>query len=54
VTAHLYQDLESKEEALNKLQVVVQDTKKSPSISTVESSTMIELSMVNGPSKTLP
>jgi uncharacterized protein YPO0396 len=32
VTAHLYHDLEVKEEALKKLEAVVQETKQAPSI----------------------
>jgi hypothetical protein len=42
-----------KEEALKKLEVVVQETKKSPSIVIVESSTMTNKNMVNSPSNTL-
>jgi len=54
VITQLYQDLEMKEQALKKLQEVIQETKKSPSISIAESSTMTKLSMVNKPFKTLP
>jgi hypothetical protein len=54
VTAQLYQDLEVKEEALKKLQEIVQETKQAPFIATVEANTMMESSMVNSPSKTLP
>jgi hypothetical protein len=40
VTAQLYQDLVVKEEALKKLQEVIQETKQAPSISTMEANTM--------------
>jgi hypothetical protein len=53
VTIHLYHDLAVNEETLKKLRVVVQDTKKSPSISTTEASTITEENMVNSPSNTL-
>jgi hypothetical protein len=46
VTDQLYQDLIVKEEALNKLQVVFQKTKKAPCIATVEANTMTYSSMV--------
>jgi hypothetical protein len=41
------------EEALKKLEVVFQETKQSPSIVTVEASTMTNKNMVNSPSNTL-
>jgi hypothetical protein len=53
VTSHLYQDLEVKEEALKKLEAIVQETKQAPSIATAEASTMTKENMVNTPSKTL-
>jgi hypothetical protein len=42
-----------KEEALKKLEAVVQETKQAPSIATTEASTMTEENMVNSPSNTL-
>jgi hypothetical protein len=46
--------LAAKEEALKKLQANVQETKKSPYIITMKSSTMTDSSMVKSPSKALP
>jgi hypothetical protein len=40
VISHLYQDLVAKEEALKKLEEIVQETKKAPSIATIKASTM--------------
>jgi hypothetical protein len=54
ITAHLYQDLVAKEEALKKLEAAIQETKQAPSISNAEASTMTtDANMVNSPSKTL-
>jgi hypothetical protein len=43
-----------KKEAFKRLQVAIQETKKSPFIFTMESNTMMESSLVNSPSKILP
>ena len=53
--SQLYQESIDKEEALARLQVVVQEVKKAqfPSISTTESNTIIEESKVISPSKEL-
>jgi hypothetical protein len=42
-----------KEEALKKLEAIVQETKQAPSIATAEASTMTKEIMVKSPSKTL-
>jgi hypothetical protein len=44
--------LEVKEEALNNIEIVFQETKQAPSISIVKDSTMMEENMVKSPSKT--
>jgi hypothetical protein len=45
--------LVAKEETLKELEATIQETKKSPSITTIESNTMIEEIMVNSPSNML-
>jgi len=42
-----------KQDALKNLETTYQETNKAPSISTIESSTMLEASMVNTPSNIL-